>query len=496
MSNTTTALIELRRHYEGIIAQAEYQSAQASAQLEHIDALLVNGLLQAQEAPALKLAIASPAPQAIAPSPAPAIAPAAEPTIQDETVTESTSSGPQPFLPAYAGKTKLEAIAQVLSAQMGGVLHQDSILEQLYGDLSPEQRKVESGRLKASLFQGVRKNLWQRAPKQPSSYLIKVSKSKRQPIASPENEQVVTEATPTVSDQGKREPRPLLPAYQGLTRLEAIVQILQTTPGQEVTIDEISRALFGELSPAEHQAERKSLSTQLYKGVSLKRWQKGTTPSSFIIGEPTSTASTPSITPESAAPAAPAAPATKERTSLPLLPTFEGITKREAIAQVLQQHSGEILHQDTIIQTLYGDLSSEELKTERKRISTILLNGVRDKRWQKATVPSSYFLGDTAANSKPKRPSRKPGPSKEPQPEPVAEAVAVESSTLEPEPETSAVEEIAQSPTEAPAVKAKAARKPGRKPAIAKAKPKRKPARSKQSELELVALLRKADVQI
>ncbi|MCG9892225.1 MAG: hypothetical protein MH252_14265 [Thermosynechococcaceae cyanobacterium MS004] len=57
MSNTTTALIELRRHYEGIIAQAEYQSAQAKAQLEHIDALLVSGLLQAQEAPTLKLAI-------------------------------------------------------------------------------------------------------------------------------------------------------------------------------------------------------------------------------------------------------------------------------------------------------------------------------------------------------------------------------------------------------------------------------------------------------
>ncbi|MCG9891803.1 MAG: hypothetical protein MH252_12085, partial [Thermosynechococcaceae cyanobacterium MS004] len=141
---------------------------------------------------------------------------------------------------------------------------------------------------------------------------------------------------------------------------------------------------------------------------------------------------------------------------------------------------GEILHQDTIIQTLYGDLSLEDLKGERKRMSTVLLNGVRDKRWKKAAAPSSYFLSDTAASTKPKRPSRKPDPSKEPQPEPVAEAV----------------EEITQSPTEAPAAKTKAARKPGRKPAITKAKPKRKRTRSKQSELELVALLRKADVQI
>ena len=107
---------------------------------------------------------------------------------------------------------------------------------------------------------------------------------------------------------------------------------------------------------------------------------------------------------------------------------------------------------------LYGDLSLEDLKGERKRISTILLNGVRDKRWKKAAAPSSYFLSDTAASTKPKRPGRKPDPSKEPRPEPVAEAEALEPSTLEPEPETEAEEAIAQSSASAPAAKTKAAR--------------------------------------
>jgi hypothetical protein len=158
----------------------------------------------------------------------------------------------------------------------------------------------------------------------------------------------------------KRSPRPLLPAYQGLTRLEAIAQLLQTTPGQDVTTDQVSEGLFGKLSAADHKAERKSLNTQMYKGQTLKLWQKGTAPGSFTISAPTSS--------KSAQPT-PKAPVTKAKTpvmstakrkSLTLLPAYAELSKGDAIAQVLTAASGEVLHHDTIIQTLYGDLSHEE----------------------------------------------------------------------------------------------------------------------------------------
>jgi hypothetical protein len=278
---------------------------------------------------------------------------------------------------------------------------------------------------------------------------------------------------------GKRSTRPLLPAYQGLTRLEAIAQLLQTTPGQDVTTDQVSEGLFGKLSAADHKAERKSLNTQMYKGQILKLWQKGTARGTFLVN-----ASAPSKNAESA----PKAPATKakvpvlataaaKRKSLTLLPAYADLSKGDAIAQVLQQYPGEVLHHDTIIQMLYGDLSPEVLKEERVRIKTALLTGVKDRKWQKASVPSSYFLGDTVTGAKPKRPGRKPDPTKEPKPEPVAEVEAASAQTT--------------------AAKASAAKpKPGRKPAIAKAKTSQKVARSKKTELELVALLRKADIQV
>jgi hypothetical protein len=154
------------------------------------------------------------------------------------------------------------------------------------------------------------------------------------------------------------------------------------------------------------------------------------------------------------------------------LPAYAELSKGDVIAQVLTAASGEVLHHDSIIQTLYGDLSPEELKAERTRIKTALLTGVKDGKWQKAFELSSYFIKATAASAKPKRPGRKPEPSKEPKPEPVAEVAPASAS-------------------------AKAAKlKPGRKSAIAKGGRSQKTGRSKKTELELVKLLRKADIQV
>jgi hypothetical protein len=282
------------------------------------------------------------------------------------------------------------------------------------------------------------------------------------PKASTRKPKATAEPTPT---SGKRSPRPLLPAYEGLKRLEAIAQLLQATPGQGVTADQVSEGLFGPLSAVDHKAERKSLNTQLYKGQSLNLWQKGTAPGTFMIG-----ASTPSesaqLTPKARTPKA-KAPATTsaKRKSLPLLPTYAELSKGDAIAQILGQHPGEVLHHDTIIQTLYGDLSPEDLKEERVRIKTALTTGVKAGKWKKAPVPSSYFLGELEAGAKPKRPGRKP---KEPIPqtEPVAQAVEVKATR--------------QEYALAPAAKAKAVKlKPARTPAAAKAPVKAKTPRKK-----------------
>jgi hypothetical protein len=269
-------------------------------------------------------------------------------------------------------------------------------------------------------------------------------------------------------------PRELLPAYQGLKRLEAIAQVLEASAGEEVSIDALIDALFGGLSATEQKTERKRLITLLYNGEKRGLWQKGSATLSYVISASTGKAKAPATAKSTAQPKAKAKPTTaltKSRRSLEVLPAFEGLSKLDAIAAVLEQVPGEVLHQDTIIQTLYGDLSPEDLKKERVRIDASLRNGVKANKWKKAPVPASYVL-EAEAGAKPKRPGRKPDPKPKPQPEPVAQV-------------------------EASSAKASAAKaKPGRKPALAKAKTSQKAARSKKTELELVALLRKADIQV
>jgi hypothetical protein len=176
MTNSTPTLLDLRHHYETIIAQSEYQVSQAKEQLAHIDALLENGLLQPEEFPLLETA-------AIATTIEPASLPAAQastaiakaPAVKTEAVIASSEISAPSLLPVYKGMNKLEAIAQILTQQSGQPLHQDTLFQLLYGDISPEVLKNESQRIRASLFQGVRKGLWDKSTDQRSSYLAKMS---------------------------------------------------------------------------------------------------------------------------------------------------------------------------------------------------------------------------------------------------------------------------------------------------------------------------------
>jgi hypothetical protein len=228
---------------------------------------------------------------------------------------------------------------------------------------------------------------------------------------------------------------PLL-AYQGLKKLDAIAQVLEAARNQEITIDSVVQTLYGNLSAAEHKAERLRMKTALFQGVQKGMWQKATTPSCYFIGslkgqsrpaakgakaaKASKAIATPVVTqPVQLKPSKPSRPkqaraaqiskaklATKapgsKRKSLPFLTAYAGMKKLDAIEIVLKKNPGEVLHHDTVIKALYGDLSLADLKDERVRIKTALLKGVKDGRWAKSSTPSSYFLKSETAASKSK----------------------------------------------------------------------------------------------
>lgn len=282
--------------------------------------------------------------------------------------------------------------------------------------------------------------------------------------------QAETETISTPAKGGRRRPRATLPAYQELTRPQAITTILLAHQGQALTADTLTKELFGTLNDIDHKEETKRLKATLYKGEHNKLWQKGKEPSSYLIkgakgklkgsnskkvapakrGASTATnkkQDTPKATAKTGAKAKasiqkPVATtkdkakvettkAKRETTTtkatgvLKRLPPYKEMGKNEAIAAVLEKQAGKAVHRDAIIQYLYGELSSEDLKAERKRMTTNLYKGVNSKKWRKASAPLSYQMLHAAKDAKPKSPSQK---AKAPNPQPKA-AKTVEEKT-------------------------------------------------------------------
>jgi hypothetical protein len=449
MSNTTDALIELRRHYEQIIAQSEFQVTQASAQLKRIDALLVDGLLQGDtpplnaviepgELPALSAALISAAPaissdpesQVESSTPAPARAAASELAVSDRS--------PRPLRPDYEGLKRLEAIAKALQTTPGQDMKIDGLIQELFGTLSSADQKSERKRLNTLLYKGEKMGLWKKGSS-PSTYKIdsqsspsvsssSKSSSPKVEVSSPKAK-TTAQTTKSRSPKGGRDSLPMLPQFEGMTKLEAISSVLGEQSGHVLHQDSIIQLLYGDLSPEVLSEETRRLRASLFQGVRKGLWQKAPKqPSSYIVkgkrGRSKNTeannGSAPAETSDSEDSLANASSASKpastrknirtvrSKTSrsdggksasrgreqvLSLPEEFNGLSKIDAVSKVLSEHPGTVVHIEDIIEQFYGQLSKEDLKAEKDRMKDVMTRGVKRGLWSRAVgIPSSFVV--------------------------------------------------------------------------------------------------------
>jgi hypothetical protein len=429
MSYSTATLIELRHHYETIIAQAQSQASQAKEQLAHIDALLLNGLLQG----AMQTRTAVIAPEQPAPATALELDEAeedsrsqAEPSPSREAkatpVPEPIPQGnriPRPLLPEYQGMMRLAAIAKALQSNPGQDVSIDSLSQSLFGDLSASDRVLERKRLYTLLYKGEKLGLWIKG-KTPYSYSISQSKTtkKIQSTSNASEPKLKASAARTkaaIAPHPESFPREkaslsLLPAYEGMTKLEAIAQVLTEQSGHVLHQDTIFQLLYGEVSPAVLNQESKRMRASLFQGVSKGLWDKSTAQTSSYLAKaspdrpPMSAVTTLSLAQSGRMPSvlgketaiAPSKTASRGRTQVLSLPTrYTGLSKIETVAKLLEENKGKTMHMDEIIEHLYGTLSEEDLKAEKVRMKDVMTRGVQRQLWNKAPgVPSSIVAGE------------------------------------------------------------------------------------------------------
>ena len=443
MSNPTASLIELRRHYERIVVQSEYQVAEAKVQLEHIDALLVDGLVQKHETPVVAVEMSPLEHSALATALETAFAPSASstplssdllysPEIGSEQTTpqpESLQGGrtPRQLQSAYEGLTRFEAITQALQATAGQEMTTDRLITELFGKLSASEQKSERKRLNTLLYNGAKQGLWQKGTA-PSSYQISktsATKTASKPTAEPTTSTAETSAPEQSSPTTRAGQLQLLPAFEGMSKLAAISKVLIDQAGQVLHQDRIIELLYGELSPEVLKAETKRLRASLFQGASRGLWDKAPRQlSSYLVKASKSRKAKPTEASESAAPELPETPSTEAETSsaklerkqskpktekaavsqpkqasrgreqvLSLPTEFEGLSKIEAVSKVLADQSGTVMHIEDIIERFYGELPKAELKAEKDRMKDVMTRGVKRGLWSRASgIPSSFVV--------------------------------------------------------------------------------------------------------
>ncbi|HEY9826633.1 MAG TPA: hypothetical protein V6D19_14405 [Stenomitos sp.] len=251
-------------------------------------------------------------------------------TTATEAIKPKSKRNSLPLLPIYNGLGKLEAISKILEENRGEVLHHDIIIRRLYGELSPEDLKAERVRIKTAMLTGVKQKRWQKAPK-PSSYIIKAPRGKAQnsapapavaaapaaPAAEANPTDTASSSSPTQGRKARKQKAkspsqasspastsigeastaakvpqiaqdsrivlPLLPEYEGLSKIDAVLKVMNDNAGNVVNIDEIIERLFGPLSLEDYKAEKTRTKDVMYRGIDRGLWLKADAPLSFTV---------------------------------------------------------------------------------------------------------------------------------------------------------------------------------------------------------------------
>lgn len=363
------SLQALQSHLKAFLAEYEDKVSQARAQLAHVEALL--GSLPAAEAPKrgrkkeVKEAIAPvvvTAPVAVEvpvkatrgrkPKAVAAKVEEAAPAPVAKGRGRGHRRGSLTMRPAYEGLTLTEAIEKVLNERQGQAVNADDVVNILYGELNEPVFRVAKERVTKNLSKGKGEGRWKRVPSQLGYYTLSLETLKTIP-------------TSTIK--------------RGRAAKAASVAAPTT------------KAPKAPKAPKEPRAAKATKAPRATKAVKAPKAPK--------------VAKTPRVKKEVAAPkvsarakkaeAAEAATTQPKKSgrmsSLVMRPLYQGNTLTDAIEKVLQERKGEFVNADSVVKALYGDLSVENFRQAKDRVTKNLSKGKLDGKWERVPNQLGYY---------------------------------------------------------------------------------------------------------
>lgn len=174
---------------------------------------------------------------------------------------------------------------------------------------------------------------------------------------------------------------PLLAKYQHLSKLQAITELLQENQGRILHVDFIIRALYGELEPDAVKAEKSRMHDSLSTGVERGLWNKVpdqpgcyTLDLKMVKSESDQKQIVKSKHQEKQS---------KGKSSFEVLSRYQPLNFTEAVETIIRENAGQILTTDKVARELYGEISGPALTKAKEKVGKTFWSGVKQKRWQR-----------------------------------------------------------------------------------------------------------------
>ncbi|PZO37328.1 MAG: hypothetical protein DCF19_19320 [Pseudanabaena frigida] len=357
------SLQALQSHLQGFLSEYEDKVAQARAQLAHVEALLGSLPAETPKAKSKKkevapAPVAAPAPVVapvvveVPPAPAkgrkpkavakPEAAPAATPAAKGR--GRGHRRGSLTMRPSYDGLTLTEAIEKILNERQGQAVNADDVVNILYGELPETVFRVAKERVTKNLSKGKGENRWKRVPTQLGYYTLSLENLKTVPTST-------------------------IKRGRGAAKAETVTKVEKVAATKVTKAPKVTKVTKApKVTKAAPKAAAKVVSAPSVKA----------SPKASKKAEPL---------------AAKAAQPKKSgrMSSLVMRPLYQGNTLTDAIEKVLQERKGEFVNADSVVKALYGDLSVENFRQAKDRVTKNLSKGKLDGKWERVPNQLGYY---------------------------------------------------------------------------------------------------------
>lgn len=176
----------------------------------------------------------------------------------------------------------------------------------------------------------------------------------------------------------------MLPEYQHLTKTQAVEKLLQEHEGSILHVDYIIRLLYGELDADAIKGEKPRMYDTLSNGTEKGLWEK-------VPGQASCyTIDLKLVEPEVEKKTAGQNTINFRRQQHQrgkrldeMLPHYQHLNLTAAVESVVQENPGQILTTDKVARELFGELEGRALTKAKDKIGKTLWGGAKQGRWQR-----------------------------------------------------------------------------------------------------------------